>query len=499
MIMTRKVRFFSHKNLMVRTTVHFFLKVKNYQSDYFMQTWTSALLEIIPSLNTKEYRIFDKYRPGTDTYLVPSSDKQDLLFHLPLVIRTGILDGISLPLSSSPGALHAIIEYIKKASINSPNIGHLYGRETGNMSRYSVNIEPCTIAHSPSMIGSNLWRPDDQNMVIPEGIRLSIRGAIPYLPLTTQNINSVSSTLSAYIESMADFVCHVPPVRIRKDWEATTDQQHLRSELHNRGLICFIGDGTRPARSYTRHRSWFRVAGPKEGVHIPFSCPKELDPVEVCLQGSNRTITGLGIRKGEILAITGSNAEGKSTLLQAIQAGEDDHAPGDGREELVTIPGGVAPDATGVELKGSDLKPFFSYLPPGMSGNPSSAFGQGSGSASMASRISDALRKRSPYIIIDEDRAAQNLMVPCYMSSSKVRSLATLIREDREWLFGSTLIIAGSGMELLVAQADRIVRLCNHEAKAQSVTLYRDGLQKHYESLQAMVMEKRSGEGDIYK
>lgn len=45
--------------------------------------------------------------------------------------------------------------------------------------------------------------------------------------------------------------------------------------------------------------------------------------------------------------------------------------------------------------------------------------GQGSGSASMAHRFNEALRKECPYCIIDEDRAAQNLVVPCYMSEAR--------------------------------------------------------------------------------
>lgn len=456
-----------------------------------MQTWTSGLLDILSSLQSGDYFIPDIIRPGTNTFMVPSPDKQDLIFHFPIIIRSGITEVISLPSSASSGALHAIIEYCKKDAIKTKKMGLLYGSATGHQDRYSANIEPCTISSSKSSIASNLWRPDEQNMIVPEGLRMSVRGAIPYYSLSSESIRDVESLLTMYVESLVECVHNVPMGLIKKDWEVTADQQQLRSELPDRGMVCFIGDGTRPARAYTRHRSWYRVAGPKPGVHIPFSCPDDLSPCEISLKGSNRTISGLGIRKGEILAITGSNAEGKSTLLQAIQAGEDDHSLGDGREMLVTVPGGVAPDASNVELIGADLRPFFSCIPPGMSGNPASVFGQGSGSASMASRISDAIRKYASYIVIDEDRAAQNLMVPCYMSSPGIRSLAYLVREDREWLKNTTLIIAGSGMELLIAQADRIIRLHNHEVKPQSISLYREGLHQYYEMVQTLVPEKR--------
>ncbi|NLV27087.1 MAG: hypothetical protein GXY48_07970 [Methanomicrobiales archaeon] len=463
-------------------------------SELPMQTWLSNLSNIIPGLKHSDFCIPEKINPGTDTYLVPSPDKQDLQFHFPVIIKSGIMDTFPLPVSASAGAVHAIIEHCKKTSMKDRKIGLLHGITTSNQSRYAVNTEPCTITSSRSNIASNLWRADDLNTVVPGGIKLGIRGAIPNLPVNPGNISRVVTILYEYIESMVNCVNHVPEGLIKKEWEATHDQQVLRKQLAKIGLVCFIGDGTRPARRYTRHRSWYRIAGPKDGVHVPFYCPTELSPVEIYLKGSNRTITGLGIRKGEIFAITGSNAEGKSTLLQAVLAGEDDHAIGDGRELVVTVQGGLMPDATSIELKGDNLAPFFDSLPPGMSGSPSSAYGQGSGSASMASRISGALRKKSPYIIIDEDRSAQNLMVPCYMSSSEIHALATLVRNSRELLSDTSLILAGSGMELLIAQADRIIRFSNHEAQALSVTMYREGLSRHYDLLRKMIPEKDPGE-----
>lgn len=136
---------------------------------------------------------------------------------------------------------------------------------------------------------------------------------------------------------------------------------------------------------------------------------------------------------------------------------------------------------------GANLRPFFENIPPGMSGTADAACGQGSGSASMAFRFSEALRKQAPYIILDEDRVAQNLMIPCYMSTSAVRSLATLLKEERSWLSGTSLIVAGSGLELLVAQADRIIRLSGHQQYGEPVDEYRQGLLDHYQQLIDMI------------
>lgn len=452
-----------------------------------METWTSHLTDICSTITSSGYHIPHDIRLGTDAFMVPSPDGQDLIFTFPLLMKSNLSEEIPLPLSSSAGAVHAIIEYCKRSALKNKDLEPLCGKKSSNMSRYTVNVEPCTIASSPSSIASNLWRPDEQNYLLSNSIRLSVRGAIPFAPLTTINIKVIRDILETYVDELVKTVNKTPVRQLTQGWETVQDQQCLRSYLDKNGYICFIGDGTRPARTYTKHRSWHRVAGPKDGVHIPFYCPVESSPIEITLEGSQKTITGLGIKREEILAITGSNAEGKSTLLSAIQAGEDDHAPGDGREYLVTIPGGVAPDATNIELLGGDLRPFFKKIPPGMTGTPDSVFGQGSGSASMASRISDAIRKQVPYIIIDEDRAAQNLMVPCYMSSPDVQSLATLLADHRDWLHETSLIIAGSGLELLIAQADRIIRLEKHRVYAQSVTGFREGLRDFFDTLSKFI------------
>jgi uncharacterized protein len=453
-----------------------------------MQNWNSYLPEILLHIKTPDLEANPHVRLITDAYMVPSSDKQDLHFSFPVIIPPTIFNDISLPKSGSAGGIHAIIEYCKEKAVKCPDLGALYGAETGNQSRYQINLEPCTIVSSPSSIGTSLWHPDDQNFLNEKGIHLQLRGALPYCEPSQSRIPEMITKLETYAQTVADTVHDTPLHRICKTWETVVDQQILHEGLVDMNLISFIGDGTRPAREYTRYRCWERVAGPKRGIHIPFFCPQELNPLEVYLAGSNQTITGLGIRRGELFAITGSNAQGKSSLLQAIYYGEDLHAPGDGREHLVTVSGGVSVEATNIELKGVDLTPFFEKLPPGMGGTPDSASGHGSGSASMAFRIKEAIKRGSPYIIIDEDRSAQNLVQPCYMSlDGPVHSLAFLISKDRDWLNGTALIMAGSGMELLLSRADRMIRLCNHAPVGVSGDEWRNGLKRYYQNLIDMI------------
>lgn len=451
-------------------------------------TWNTYLSEILHQIRTPDFTADTHARLVTDAYIVPSHDKEDLHFALPVIINTGIFDEISLPLSGSVGGVQAVIEYCKQKAQSCHDLGALYGVDTGNQSRYLVNIEPYTIISSSSSIATSLWHPDAQNYFKDHKIHLILQGAFPYREPSLSRVPEIVDQLVSYSQAISDTVNATPSGKIKRAWEVVIDQQILQERLPELGLVSFIGDGTRPAREYTRYRCWERVAGPKRGIHIPFICPPELDPVEVFLSGSNKMITGLGVKRGEVFAITGSNAQGKSSLLQAIYCGQDIHAPGDGREHLITLPGGVSVDSTNIALKGVDLTPFFNNLPPGMDGTPLCASGHGSGSASMAFRIKDAIKKRSPYIIIDEDRSAQNLLHPCYMSiDSQVHSLAYLIREDRSWLDDTGLIIAGSGMELLIAGADRILKLFNHAPVAVSPDEWRSGLKRYYQELIKMV------------
>ena len=105
----------------------------------------------------------------------------------------------------------------------------------------------------------------------------------------------------------------------------------------------------------------------------------------------------------------------------------------------------------------------------------------------MAHRFNEALRKECPYCIIDEDRAAQNLVVPCFMSLAGIHSLAALIKEDRLCMGDMSLIVAGSGMELLLAQADRMLQLCNHAPRALCPETYREGLARFYADISRLV------------
>jgi predicted ABC-class ATPase len=228
------------------------------------------------------------------------------------------------------------------------------------------------------------------------------------------------------------------------------------------GLVAFVADGSRLARTTTRHRPFYRVAGPKEGVSIPFACPKEIGAMEVELPASGRTVTGLGIRKREVLAVAGSNAQGKTTFLEGVLAGMDDHLPHDGRELVVTVRGACIAESTNIGLAGADISMFFHALPPGVSGTVRSVHGMGSGSMTMAHQVQSALSRRSPLLIIDEDRAAPNLLVKSCLQKEEITPLSEILAHEREKMGETALVFAACAMDTLIAQADRIMVLDRH-------------------------------------
>jgi uncharacterized protein len=274
-------------------------------------TWNRLLPGILDRMSDETFSLKCLLQIGTDTYIVPSPDKRDLICAIPFLLPRDILQEIGLSIHSSAGAVHTIIERIKKEAIHSPGLSPLFGGGKPNQDRYPSFSEPCTIASSPSWIAPHLWRPDDLNRAVPGGIDLLLRGSVPYMPPDQSYAPYLLETINRYADTIRDITFLLPSQLLEHMWRGAMDQQELRDRFETLNLVYFIGDGTGPARSMIHMRCWYRIAGPKHGVHIPFTCLKELEPVEVTLIGTGQIIAGLGIRKKEVFAITGANAEGK--------------------------------------------------------------------------------------------------------------------------------------------------------------------------------------------
>ena len=188
---------------------------------------------------------------------------------------------------------------------------------------------------------------------------------------------------------------------------------------------------------------------------------------------SNRTVTGLGIKRREVFAVAGSNAQGKTTFLEGIIAGMDDHAAGDGRELVVTVNGLCTAEAVNCEPAGADVSMFFSALPPGMDGTARAACGMGSGLMTMACQVQGAVVRGAPLLIIDEDRAAPNLLVRSCLQTGEVTPLSEILAHDRGKIGDTALVFAACALDALVAQADRIMVLDRHMASAIDREVFR--------------------------
>lgn len=235
------------------------------------------------------------------------------------------------------------------------------------------------------------------------------------------------------------------------------DSRALRRALDDRGLVAFVADGARlPRRSGVDDR-------PVEGRPVvPFESPEALR-VSVELPHAGE-ITGMGIPRGVTL-IVGGGYHGKSTLLDAVARGVYDHAPGDGRERVVTVPDAVKIRAEdGRSVAGVDISPFISDLPLG-EGTGDFSTDDASGSTSQAAAIAEALEVGADALLVDEDTAATNFMI-------RDRRMQALIPKDEEPItpfidrvrqlheergVSSILVLGGSGDYLDVA--DTVIAL----------------------------------------
>ncbi|MEM6837909.1 MAG: ABC-ATPase domain-containing protein [Cyanobacteria bacterium P01_C01_bin.120] len=245
----------------------------------------------------------------------------------------------------------------------------------------------------------------------------------------------------------------------------------LRQQLRDRQLVAFVADGSiLPRQSGVNER-------PLQSGAVPFQSPESLR-VELSLP-HGQTVTGMGIPQG-ITLIVGGGYHGKSTLLRAIEAGIDNHIPGDGRERVVTDAAALKVRAEdGRSVAGVNISPFINHLPQGRSTAQFSTQ-DASGSTSQAASIVEAVEAGATALLIDEDTSATNFMI-------RDRRMQALIAKDREPItpfvdkvrqlkddygISTILVMGGSGDYFDVA--DTVIALDNYQpqdvtAQAQAI------------------------------
>lgn len=239
------------------------------------------------------------------------------------------------------------------------------------------------------------------------------------------------------------------------------DQEYIRSELRNRGLIAFIANGSMLPRE-----SGISSKPLKNGK--AFISPKELE-VEFNTQSRGK-IKGMGIKKG-ITLVVGGGYHGKSTLLKALELGVYNHIEGDGREFVLTDESALkvrAEDGRGVTK--TDISLFISNLP---NGKDTVKFytENASGSTSQAANIIEGIESNAKVLLIDEDTSATNFMMrddlmQKLVSKEKepITPFIEIVRPLYEQKNISTIIVVGSCGDFFDV-ADSVIQMDNYETK----------------------------------
>ncbi len=205
--------------------------------------------------------------------------------------------------------------------------------------------------------------------------------------------------------------------RIYEHIGVNEDADWIRDNLSSMGIVAFVADGSiLPRRSGVDDR-------PKQtGKVVKFISPPSLR-IDINVP-NNKRISGMGIPKGVTLVV-GGGYHGKSTLLNALQAGVYNHIPGDGREFVITDSGAVKIRAEdGRRVEKVNISPFVSNLPYGQDTARFST-DNASGSTSQAANVIEALEVGATLFLIDEDTAATNFMI-------RDRRMQMLIPKEKE-------------------------------------------------------------------
>ena len=204
---------------------------------------------------------------------------------------------------------------------------------------------------------------------------------------------------------------NLPQQEAQRFVECVENQEAIRAQLGEQGLVAFVGDcAMLPRESGASDRPL--VASDA----VPFQSPASLrvtlalpNPIETH-DGARDTLTGLGIRRGVTL-IVGGGYHGKSTLLRALERGVYPHIPGDGREWVVSDRQLVKIRAEdGRRVEQVDISAFIGALPQCRSTRAFSSE-DASGSTSQAANIVEAVEAGASGLLLDEDTSATNFMV----------------------------------------------------------------------------------------
>ena len=274
------------------------------------------------------------------------------------------------------------------------------------------------------------------------------------------------------------------PKTLESHIQVVEDQEALRNQLSEHGLLAFVANGA----------SLPRLTGADDQPMIPtsskpviaFKSPHNLE-VELC-RPNRGSVRGMGLRPGVNL-IVGGGFHGKSTLLKALERGVYNHVPGDGRDGVVTIESALkirAEDGRYVEKL--DLSPFIHNLPLRKK-TKTFTTENASGSTSQAASILEALEMGCQLLIIDEDTSATNFLV----RDARMQSLVAKSKEPITPFidkvsqvfqdYGTSTILAMGGSGEYFDVADCVIMMDEYRpidvsSKVRSIVEYCPSLRK---------------------
>lgn len=234
-------------------------------------------------------------------------------------------------------------------------------------------------------------------------------------------------------------------------------QTEIREYLKAHNLCAFLADGSILPRENG-------TDAPMKNA-VPFGSPEDMRVTIPFFDGT--TLSGMGIRRG-VTVITGGGYSGKSTMLDAIEMGIYNHAPGDGREYVITDDTALKIDAEdGRPVHELDLSPFFKFLPGGDIQKFSTL--HASGSVSQAANIVEAVYGGAKLLLIDEDKSATNFMIRDRNMRLIVKNEPIIPFTDRVLELNrdksvSTILVIGGSSEYLT-YADTVILMDDYLPK----------------------------------
>ena len=251
---------------------------------------------------------------------------------------------------------------------------------------------------------------------------------------------------------------NVDVARARAHVESAERHEEIGRLLEERDLLAFVADGAvLPRRSGASQE-------PLAGA-VPFRSPPGLRETLSLADGAE--ITGMALPTGVSLVV-GGGYHGKSTLLQALERSIHPHAPGDGRELVVTRRDAVKVRAEeGRSITGLDVRAFLDDLP---DASDTSCFStaNASGSTSQAAGLLEALEVGARALLVDEDTSANNFLGRDARMESLVTGgeepiipFADRVRDLYERFGVSTILVAG-GSGTFFDAADTVIKMSSY-------------------------------------